>query len=792
MADENQNTNQQLISVAQMEQMFQYFQQLNKQTNSTNEPQTTDLRVAEKLTYHNYTKWCKLIQIAIEGRGRLSHIIDVPPEPTTSNYIQWKQRDSIVLSWIIANIDSDLVNQFLDYTTAWELWKGIETLLSSGRDELQIFDLNSKAANLKQDNDTIEVYYGKLNTLWKEIDRRMPNPMKCSADTTTFNSFIQRQRLYQFLAGINDNLDAERRQLLNQDPLPTIEMAYAMIRRELARCGIMSTTSSLGGNPSEIGKGLAIRGQSETLLRRDNGDRTYLKCTHCGGSKHTKEGCFKLIGYPKCHRQTPTENIINVQKPTGNASGKKDYSEQPRNQEIGEESKRDSNSEEETRSTEKDGGRERKGGESLSLNTPFYREPRVKPNPYPARIKKPKPTHLTDPHNKPVPILPNPKGLFCEKENTCTWIFYCGATDTMTYDPSDLISQTHTPRHKIHTANGDFVNVTKAGSVAISPSLQLNNCLLIPKLTHKLLSISQLTKELHCTVLMTSTGCTVQDAQTGAIIGRGTERGGLYYVDEAGHKGHTSLARRSSNHQLRMWHRRLGHPSVGYLKRLFPSLRSCNNSLDCESCVLAKIHKHSYFPSLSRTHEPFKLLHSDVWGPAPGFNSQGFSYFVIFIDDCTRMSWLYFLKHKSEVFDVFVTFYNMIFTQFHTHPQILRSDNGGEYGENRSEDPSWLISPSRIDPKEQVGYTTDTASETLERLTLQFTPAPEHPDSPESPEVMGNTSDNMMVDNEDTEFSVEINNDQGVEMSNGYELPPRKTRGVPPKRYDPEYEAKRS
>ena len=76
--------------------MFQYFQQLTKQNNPTSETQSTDLRVAEKLTYHNYTKWCKLIQIAIEGRGRLNHIIDTPPEPTASNYLQWKQRDSIV------------------------------------------------------------------------------------------------------------------------------------------------------------------------------------------------------------------------------------------------------------------------------------------------------------------------------------------------------------------------------------------------------------------------------------------------------------------------------------------------------------------------------------------------------------------------------------------------------------------------------------------------------------------------------------------------------------------------
>ena len=43
------------------------------------------------------------------------------------------------------------------------------------------------------------------------------------------------------------------------------------------------------------------------------------------------------------------------------------------------------------------------------------------------------------------------------------------------------------------------------------------------------------------------------------------------------------------------------------------------------------------------------------------------------------MCWVYFLKHKSEVFDVFVKFYNKILTQFHAKPKILCSDNGGEY-----------------------------------------------------------------------------------------------------------------
>ena len=78
-------------------------------------------------------------------------------------------------------------------------------------------------------------------------------------------------------------------------------------------------------------------------------------------------------------------------------------------------------------------------------------------------------------------------------------------------------------------------------------------------------------------------------------------------------------------------------------------------SLDCDSCVLAKSHKHSYLPSLSHATKPFVLIHSDVWGHAPNFGTHNYSYYVLFVDDCTRMSWIYFLKHKSEVFSVFFT-----------------------------------------------------------------------------------------------------------------------------------------
>lgn len=46
------NPNQQLVTMAQMEHMFKMFQQMQK-SNTTTETSSTDLKIAEKLTYQN-------------------------------------------------------------------------------------------------------------------------------------------------------------------------------------------------------------------------------------------------------------------------------------------------------------------------------------------------------------------------------------------------------------------------------------------------------------------------------------------------------------------------------------------------------------------------------------------------------------------------------------------------------------------------------------------------------------------------------------------------------------------
>jgi hypothetical protein len=47
------------------------------------------------------------------------------------------------------------------------------------------------------------------------------------------------------------------------------------------------------------------------------------------------------------------------------------------------------------------------------------------------------------------------------------------------------------------------------------------------------------------------------------------------------------------------------------------------------------------------------LIHSDVCGPMSVESVSDFKYFVMFIDDYSKKTWIYFLKANDEVFDKF-------------------------------------------------------------------------------------------------------------------------------------------
>ena len=101
-----------------------------------------------------------------------------------------------------------------------------------------------------------------------------------------------------------------------------------------------------------------------------------------------------------------------------------------------------------------------------------------------------------------------------------------------------------------------------------------------------------------------------------------------------------------------IWHNRLGHPSVRVLDKvlcLVDDHVTFRNIEFCNSCPLGK--SHIMFSGLSdfRAKSPLEIVYTDVWGPAPLLSNEGYKYYVHFIDDYCRYTWIYPLKGKSEV-----------------------------------------------------------------------------------------------------------------------------------------------
>jgi hypothetical protein len=73
---------------------------------------------------------------------------------------------------------------------------------------------------------------------------------------------------------------------------------------------------------------------------------------------------------------------------------------------------------------------------------------------------------------------------------------------------------------------------------------------------------------------------------------------------------------------------------------------------------MGKMTQLPFSTSTSCTQFPLQLVHSDVWGPAPINSINGHRYYVIFVDDFTRFTWFFPLKHKSQVLASFQHFKN--------------------------------------------------------------------------------------------------------------------------------------
>lgn len=247
--------------------------------------------------------------------------------------------------------------------------------------------------------------------------------------------------------------------------------------------------------------------------------------------------------------------------------------------------------------------------------------------------------------------------------NSSEWYIDSGASVHLTPREDWIKNASYEQGREIIVANNEKVQALCSGDVRIITNTNerdyeicVENVLCVPSLTTNLLSVSQLIKKGN-SVKFTNNGCYIYN-QKHDLIATASLVNGVYKVNIAKQE---SLAATVVSGET--WHRRLGHINKDYLNQMKNAVNgmalSENVDISKSSCEVCCEGKQCRLPFKSNGHRSSGLLeivHTDVCGPMENISIGGAKYFLLFVDDHSRMAFIYFMKQKNETLRYFKEF----------------------------------------------------------------------------------------------------------------------------------------
>ncbi|XP_040972687.1 uncharacterized protein [Gossypium hirsutum] len=272
-----------------------------------------NIQVAYRLNEKNYLKWSQLVRTFLKGRGKLSHLLGTGPKEGDLKFDAWDEQDFMVMSWLWNSMMPEISDTCMFLSTSKEIWEAVKQTYSKVRDAAQIYEIKTKISSTKQGSRSITEYSNLLQSLWQEMDHYQCIQMKCSEDAALLKRFVEKDRIYDFLVGLNVEFDAIRVQILVKEELPSLNETIAIVRAEEGRRGVMVENNQVDSsalvtnavNERRFGLEQPTSEDNRQIERTKSFNKDSVWCTYCKKARHTKGRCWKLHGKP----QTTNKNF---------------------------------------------------------------------------------------------------------------------------------------------------------------------------------------------------------------------------------------------------------------------------------------------------------------------------------------------------------------------------------------------------------------------------------------------------------------------------------------------------
>ncbi|XP_074363493.1 uncharacterized protein LOC141704045 [Apium graveolens] len=160
-------------------------------------------------------------------------------------------------------------------------------------------------------------YFTSLSSVSEELEsmNQLLAVITVGEDVSQLLTFIHTQKeeakLFQFLNRLDDIYTPQRSQMLMITPLPSVEMACAVIQQEESQKEVLKGAYSYDTDVSAM--------LSKTSVSAERS----LSCSICGRKGHTRDKCWNIVGSPRWnykHKPSPSNSRVSVPNARWNSS----------------------------------------------------------------------------------------------------------------------------------------------------------------------------------------------------------------------------------------------------------------------------------------------------------------------------------------------------------------------------------------------------------------------------------------------------------------------------------------
>ena len=267
------------------------------------------------------------------------------------------------------------------------------------------------------------------------------------------------------------------------------------------------------------------------------------------------------------------------------------------------------------------------------------------------------------------------------------WYLDTGATNHMTGRREFFNKLDDSITGSVKFGDNSRIQIEGRGEIEVNQKdgsmLRLGKVLFVPKLEANILSLSQLDEEGY-RMIMGDGKLTIFNP-VGCLFAEVHRSSGRLYLLKLSIVDQCLITTEATPEDW-LWHSRFGHLSFHTLKEMsnkksVEGLPPINMPTKlCRSCVAGKHPRNSFSKkSTFQEIEPLELIHMDICGPITPISLGGSRYFLLIIDDYSRLTWVAMLQNKSDALEAFKRCKNLAETEKGVKIKTLRSDRGGEF-----------------------------------------------------------------------------------------------------------------